>query len=65
MTDEDLDQAISELEESRRAVKRELEALEGRRKVVDDLERDRDAILESYARMVRGELGTLPPEDRP
>ncbi|MCA1730499.1 MAG: recombinase zinc beta ribbon domain-containing protein, partial [Actinobacteria bacterium] len=64
MTDEELDEAMSGLEESRRTVKRELEALEGRCKVVEDLERDRDAILETYARLVREELNTLPSEDR-
>lgn len=64
MTDEELDEAMGELEESRRAVKRELDALEGRRKVIDDLEKDCDAILESYAGIVREELDALGPEDR-
>jgi hypothetical protein len=64
MTDEELDEAMRELEESRRTIKSELEALEGRSKVIEDLERGRDAILESCARMVREELDALPPEDR-
>ena len=64
MTDEELDEAMSELEESRRIIKSELEALEGRSKAIEDLERDRDAILESCAGMVREELDILPPEDR-
>jgi DNA repair exonuclease SbcCD ATPase subunit len=64
MTDEELDEAMSELEESRQTGKRELEALEGRNKVIEDLEKDRDAILEAYARMVREELDTLSLEDR-
>ena len=64
MTDEELDEAMGELEESRRTMQRELEALEGRRKAMEDLERDSDAILESYATMVREELDALLPEDR-
>jgi hypothetical protein len=45
-------------------VQRDLEALEGRCKAIEDLERNRDAILESYASMVREELQALLPEDR-
>ena len=64
MTDEELDEAMRELEESRRTIKSELEALEGRSRIFEDLERGRDAILESYARMVREELDVLSAEDR-
>ena len=45
-------------------MQRDLEALEGRCKAIEDLERNRDAILESYASMVREELQALLPEDR-
>ena len=45
-------------------MQRDLEALQGRCKVIEDLERNRDAILESYASMVREELQALLPEDR-
>jgi hypothetical protein len=58
------DEARGELKESRRTVQRDLEALQGRCKVIEDLERNRDAILESYASMVREELQALLPEDR-
>ena len=64
MTNEELDEAMRELEESRRTIKGELEALEGRSKVIEDLEGGRDATLESYARMVREELDALPAENR-
>jgi len=64
MTDKELDEAMRELEESRRTIKSELEALEGRSRIFEDLERGRDAILESYARMLREELDVLSAEDR-
>ena len=38
--------------------------MEGRSRIFEDLERGRDAILESYARMVREELDALSAEDR-
>jgi len=57
-------EARGELKESRRTVQRDLVALQGRCKVIEDLERNRDAILESYASMVREELQALLPEDR-
>jgi site-specific DNA recombinase len=64
MTDEELDEALAELSQTRETAERELETLRGRRKVVEELERDRDALLGSYARMVPEELDLLTPEER-
>ena len=64
MTDEELDEALVELVETRETAERELEALQGRRKVVEELERGRDALLESYTRMVPERLDLLTPEER-
>src|SRR3712207_2626652 len=43
MTEEELDEALSELEEVRQSAERELEALRHRHEEVEALERDRDA----------------------
>jgi hypothetical protein len=48
MTLEELDSRLKGLEETRRLARSELRALEARRERVDDLERDRDALLESW-----------------
>jgi len=64
ITDEELDEALAELEESREVAERELAAVRARREVVENLARDRDALLESYARMVPDELERLTPEER-
>ena len=64
ITDEELDEALSELEETRKMAERELETLRGRRKVLEELERDRDALLERYARMVPPALDELTAEER-
>ena len=38
--------------------------MQGRRMVEEEVERDRDALLESYARMVPERLDLLTPEER-
>lgn len=53
-----------ELEETRRTAERELEILRSRRKVLDELEGDRDALLERYARMVPPALDELTEDER-
>lgn len=63
MTDEDLDVALAELEEARRAAKRGLAAAEGRRERIEQLERDKDAILQRYAGLVPEALDDLAPEE--
>jgi site-specific DNA recombinase len=64
ITDEELDEALADLEETREAAERELEALRSRRKVLEELERDKDALLEHYARMVPAALDDLTAEER-
>ena len=55
---------FEELEETRVVAERELVALKGRQEFVEQLERDRDALLESYAVMVPTALDSLSPEER-
>src|SRR5918998_4316861 len=57
MTDEELAAALSELDIIRETAKRELERARG--KALQRLERDRDALMESYAGMVGGALDDL------
>jgi hypothetical protein len=64
MTDEELAAALSELDEIREAAKRELETARARGEALQRLERDRDALMESYAGMVGGALDDLAPEER-
>ena len=64
MSDEELDEALAELAETRATAERELEALQGRREAVEELERERDALLDSYAQMVPEQLDLLTPEER-
>ena len=64
MTDEELDEALAELEETRRMAEEELAAIRGRKEIIEELERDRDALLESYAEMTPEALDALTPEER-
>ncbi len=52
------------LEETREAAGNALEALRGRKGRVEEPNRDRDALLESYAGMVPEGLDALTPEER-
>ena len=63
MTDEELEGALAELEETRKVAERELSSLRGRRQRVEQMERDRDTLLESYARMAPEALEELSPEE--
>ena len=60
MTDDDL----AELEDTRATAEAELKTIRGRMAVLEELERDRDALLESYAGMMPDALDSLTPEDR-
>lgn len=60
----ELEEKLEQLEETRVAVERELEVLQGRRERVEQLERNRDALLESYAGMAPAALSNLGPEER-
>src|SRR5215207_7633472 len=64
MTDEELDEALAELEETRMTAEEELAAIRGRKEILKELERDRDALLESYAEMTPEALDALTPEKR-
>jgi site-specific DNA recombinase len=64
LTDEELDEALAELEDTRETAEKELRAVRARREVLEALERDRDALLESYASMTPAALDTLSPEER-
>ena len=64
MTDEELDQALLELEEARKTAERKLRAAEGRREHLEQLERDRDALMERYAGMIPEALEDLTPQER-
>jgi hypothetical protein len=52
------------LEEIRATAQRELEALRSRRERLEELERGKDALLDSYARMTPEALDSLTPEER-
>jgi len=47
MTDEDLDTELAELEEARRTAERELERLRSYRERIEQLERDKNTLLDS------------------
>jgi hypothetical protein len=64
MSDDDLAEALSELEEIRTTADRELKAIRGSKAALEELERDRDALLESYAGMMPEALDSLAPEER-
>lgn len=64
MTEGELDEALADLEETRRMAERELEAIGGRREEIEQLERDRDALRASWAAAVSDNLDRLSPEGR-
>ena len=64
MSEEELDEALADLEETRRMSERELEAIGGRREEIEELERDRDALKASWAAAVPSDLDRLTPEGR-
>jgi hypothetical protein len=64
MTDEELDEALAELEETRMMAEEELATIRGRKEILEELERDRNALLESYAEMTPEALDALTPEER-
>jgi site-specific DNA recombinase len=64
MTDEELDEELAELAETRKIAERELEVLHSRRERIEEMERDRDALLDNYARRAPEALKVLAPEER-
>ena len=64
ITFDELRSKLAEAERTRERVQAELEALNRRRENIEELERDRDAVMESYAGMVPEELDNLASEER-
>jgi hypothetical protein len=64
LTYEELGEKLAALEETRATARRELEALKGRRERLEDLKRDRDALLERYANVTAEALEELSSEER-
>ena len=64
MSHEDLDEALVELEEARTSAQRELEALKHHRERIEELERDKEALLDYYEGVAPGALDPLTPEER-
>jgi len=64
MSDEELDEALADLEDTRATAERELAAARGRKEALEALEQDRDALLESYAEMAPEALDSLTGEER-
>lgn len=64
MTLEELAARLEELERTRQSARHDLERLGMRRKRAEELERDRDAVIQSYAGMVPGALEALSGEER-
>jgi hypothetical protein len=55
---------LAELEETRTTAEEELAGIRGRKQILEQLGRDRDALLESYAQMTPEALDALTPEER-
>jgi site-specific DNA recombinase len=64
MSEEDLDEALIELEEARKGAQRELNALKLYRERIEELERDKQALLDYYEGVAPGALDALTPEER-
>jgi hypothetical protein len=63
ITLDELKVKLASLEELRETARWELDALSRRREKLEELERDKDALLESYIGMVPDALGSLTPEE--
>jgi site-specific DNA recombinase len=64
ITDDELAEELAALDETRATAERELRAIQGQREIIEQLERDRDTILEHYASMVPEALEKLTGEER-
>jgi site-specific DNA recombinase len=64
MTEEELEMALADLEETRKTAEGELRAIHGRKEALQQLEWDRDALVEHYANMAPEALESLTPEER-
>lgn len=61
---DELRATLAELKETRQTAERELEALKGCREQIEQLGRDRDAVMETYAGRVPAALAVVTPEKR-
>ena len=61
---EELDERLSEVEESRRSAREELDGLNRSRQRLEELEKDRDTLLEHYKVVVPSRLYHLTPQQR-
>ena len=61
---DDLRAKLATLEETRETAQRELEALSRRREEIEELERDRDTLLDSLEAVAPDVLDALAPEER-
>jgi hypothetical protein len=64
ITDQELDEELAALEESRRTAERELKDLRRHKERVDQMEQDRDAVFEHYASLAPEALDSRTPEER-
>ncbi len=64
ITFEELGDKLGQLQETRATAERELGALKGRQERIEQLQRDKDDLLESYAGMAPEALDSLNPEER-
>ena len=64
MDRDELRAKLAELQENRETAEREIAAIEGHREQLEQIERDRDTIMEHYAGTVPESLDDLSPEER-
>jgi len=64
MTEHELEEILTELEENRQMARQELEAIEDRHTEIEQLEHDRSALLASWSEAVPRHLDDLTPQER-
>jgi site-specific DNA recombinase len=64
ITDAELDEELAKLDETRKVAEHELEALRWHTDRVEEMERDRNAVLEYYTTLAPEALDSLTPEER-
>ena len=64
ITDEELDEELSGLEQARRIAEQELEVLKGYRERIEQMEQDKEALLSQYADIAPENLDGLTSEER-
>jgi site-specific DNA recombinase len=64
ITDEELGEALAELEATRQAADKELRAVQSRQEILEQLEYDKEALMRSYAAKTPDALDALDPEER-